>query len=315
MKIESNETPEIIVPLGQALKDARLVASLSIDEVAEQLHLSLSTVRDIEDNLNQIHEDKKYPDIYLRGYLANYAKLVGIGTLESYVEYQQLSAIQSKKKIQLVPDLIIPQAKKRSKLMPLTLLTVVVFGTVLYLGQTPEVSQLEKLTSPSETIAEKVKPVPVVNLDVQKRVQPIKKSDKTTEALNTKKPVKPQKSAQTENVGKVAEPVVAIVEAKKKAPLSERVTTPEKTVEATPVNLEMMTLTFSDECWTEISDASGQRIAYGLYKKGRVLTLSGIAPFKLKLGDPSVVEIEYNDQVIEGKFRPGRTARFSVPLS
>ena len=54
MEIDDRESPDIIVPLGKALKDARLLAALSVDAVAEQLNLASRIVRDLEDELDDV---------------------------------------------------------------------------------------------------------------------------------------------------------------------------------------------------------------------------------------------------------------------
>ena len=135
MKTESDKPTEIIVPLGQALKDARIASSLSVDEVAKQLNFAPSTIRDFEDNLEQALLAQKYPVIYLRGYLANYAKLVGLNTLELFVEYQQLASVQKKPKKLVASQLIIPKAKKSSKKFPIFILLIIVIGIVLFFYQ------------------------------------------------------------------------------------------------------------------------------------------------------------------------------------
>ena len=61
MTTMNNQEQTIIVPLGKALQDARLSASLTVEEVAEQLNLAVSTVRDLEDDLDNVIENKKYP--------------------------------------------------------------------------------------------------------------------------------------------------------------------------------------------------------------------------------------------------------------
>ena len=76
---------------------------------------------------------------------------------------------------------------------------------------------------------------------------------------------------------------------------------------------QTLILKFKDECWTEVFDANGERLAFNLYKPGRELTLAGTPPFNLKLGDPLAVDVFYQDKLIEIKYREGRTANFSVP--
>jgi len=94
-----NETEnEITVTLGKALQDARIHASLTIESVATQLNLGIATVGEIENDLVELITDNKIPVIYLRGYLANYAKLVDLKNLNEFSEYQQLSSKQHKSK-------------------------------------------------------------------------------------------------------------------------------------------------------------------------------------------------------------------------
>jgi len=91
MNEEKSKTPMM---LGKALHDARNRASLSIEAAAEQLHLSVQIIRDIEDNLDDTVSSDKYSATYLRGYITNYAKLLGFDNLNTFSEYQQFSAIK-----------------------------------------------------------------------------------------------------------------------------------------------------------------------------------------------------------------------------
>ena len=91
MNEEENKTPMM---LGKALHDARTSESLTIEDVAEQLHLSAQIIRDIEDNLDETVTTDKYSATYLRGYITNYAKLLRLDNLSSFSEYQQFSVIK-----------------------------------------------------------------------------------------------------------------------------------------------------------------------------------------------------------------------------
>jgi cytoskeletal protein RodZ len=81
---------EYQMTIGNALKEKRLEANLSIEALALKLNLKPTVIDNIENNLEQMVEDKHLPNIYLRGYLANYAKAVHLSDVESYPEYQQL---------------------------------------------------------------------------------------------------------------------------------------------------------------------------------------------------------------------------------
>ncbi|GLS89770.1 cytoskeleton protein RodZ [Psychromonas marina] len=337
MKTESNIPTEIIVPLGQALKDARIAASLSVDEVAEQLNFAPSTVRDFEDNLTQILETKKYPVIYLRGYLANYAKLVGLNTLELFVEYQQLASVQKKAKTLPPSDLIIPHTKKRSKALPLFLFFVVLVVAVIYVFQKQLFNSTEQTPPVSESVVQQPadqnsnvliakgelsseNPTPEVSNNIVEAPTTVSESNllesgvAPTTVITTPEPViVPETEKQMDEVNNsIPEAPVESTDVSNSAVIDNSA---EQAVQTAQVNLETLSLAFTADCWTEVFDATGKRIAFGLYQNGRVLSLAGVAPFKLKLGDPSVVEIQYQDQIIEGEFTPGRSAQFSVPLS
>jgi cytoskeleton protein RodZ len=122
------------VPLGKALQDARLRASLTIEEIAEKLNLAVSTVRDIEDELDNVMENKKYPRVYLRGYLVNYAKLVAFGELKQFPEYQQLSDSQIYQR-NLRPSANISPVKKRGKSLLLLSVLIAVVCLVFFIAQ------------------------------------------------------------------------------------------------------------------------------------------------------------------------------------
>ncbi len=361
MKTDNTQPPKIIFPLGKALKDARLASQLSVDEVAEKLNLGPCTVRDLEDELEDVLATNKYPVIYLRGYLANYAKLVGLTTLELFAEYQQLENIPKNKPTLQHSNLIIAPRKKRSKLLPISLLLIVVIAALVYLLQQPllatlnqyipsvvpvadssdKVANVQKIelslpviakVSQSETTESEDATIDTVGETVVTEEVIISEQEPPSEALTEVKQIEPivieqvQPEVATSEVevlavsvetDKTTEPEASFdaFEAQSSARESEEVT--EQVVDKVeqPTGPENLMLAFNAECWTEVFDASGKRIAFGLYKNGRVLTLSGIAPFQLKLGDPSVVEIQYQDQIIEGEFTPGRSAQFSVPLS
>lgn len=346
MKTDSNESPKIIVPLGHALKDARLAASFTIDEVADKLNLGARTVRDLEDNLENILDDEKYPIIYLRGYLANYAKLVGLSTLELFVEYQQLEN-ENKQKASIKPaNFIIPVTKKRSKVFPILLLLIIIIGAALYFLQsktstpqqvTPNVElSIEKNTDQQSLTLPASNTESVIDVDSSEADAPVTPSKATSSSqpttnisendsknLEQKEVLVADENLQvnadinndSDQVVEKIEPSVDVM-----SPTAETVTPHvlENEAEIETDTQEISTnliLAFNAECWTEVFDATGKRVAFGLYKNGRVLTLNGVAPFQLKLGDPSVVEIQYQDKIVAGEFTPGRSAQFSVPLS
>jgi cytoskeleton protein RodZ len=72
---------------------------------------------------------------------------------------------------------------------------------------------------------------------------------------------------------------------------------------------------FSGDCWIKITDATGNDIAYGVKKAGRVMPVVGQAPFSVILGAPGSVNVQYDGEPIDISFLPSdRTGRFVLPL-
>jgi len=75
--------------LGQRLRMAREAKSLTQEQVAEELRLSLTLIKNI-DNDNFAEGDQPQ-HTFLKGYLRNYAKLVGIPEQEIMQQFDQLN--------------------------------------------------------------------------------------------------------------------------------------------------------------------------------------------------------------------------------
>ncbi len=75
-----------------------------------------------------------------------------------------------------------------------------------------------------------------------------------------------------------------------------------------------LSITYSGDCWTEITDAGGRRLFFDLGKSGRTVNLSGEAPFNVLFGDAANVSLEVNGSSfnIPASDRRGRTARLTI---
>lgn len=329
-----------IATLGKALQDARLSASLTVEEVAEQLNLAISTVREIEGDLAHLIENKKYPHIYLRGYLANYAKLVALEKLNQFPEYQQLSGSQTHPK-NLRPSIKVSPAKKLGKWLLLSFILIAVVCLGFFIVQQAFSSESEAELPKSEKIKadneNSVTDVEVINATASEKEVPnvVEGSENTTsqkedtfveQNIAVKTPAVTADVAIKENVNPAMTkpaPQTIILKASASEPKKEVIIKNQVNAqqllfepEVTAVNaltIESLQLTFSADCWTEIVDVKGKRLAFDLYKQGASITVKGEAPFRLKLGDPSVVTIHYQNKMFEHKFAAGRTVRFTVP--
>ena len=86
-------------------------------------------------------------------------------------------------------------------------------------------------------------------------------------------------------------------------------------VEVVPEDGELRILvSYSGDCWTEITDASGRRLFFDLGKEGRTVELSGQPPLNVLFGNADNVSLQVNgaDYSIGAAERRGRTARLTI---
>ena len=75
-----------------------------------------------------------------------------------------------------------------------------------------------------------------------------------------------------------------------------------------------LSLTFTGDCWTEISDASGRRLFFEMGRAGRTVEVTGIAPFAVLFGNVDNVSVLLNgSEYPVSTNNPGsRTARLTI---
>ncbi|WP_372880161.1 RodZ domain-containing protein [Psychromonas sp.] len=317
-----------MTPLGLALHNARLEASLSVDEVAGRLNLGRSAVRDLEGDITALIESGKYAPIYLRGYLANYAKLVALKSIDEFAEYQQLAKSPKPESSLKATASAVPAGKK--KLIPLwfVFILLVIAVAVGIVNQFGLLSTGSSASIETEALSEN-------NLNEgNKAFNPLPIGQEESPEVEN---VTTISSAEEQTADEQNETLETIEYIDSAEPLSNREITPivideaggteqrDTTADVTEViadaqpaqqktsGSELLTLSFVKDCWTEINDATGKRLAFGLYKEDFVLAIEGVAPFKVKLGDPSAVAINYQGKSLDRAFVAGRTANFYIP--
>ncbi|WP_198552549.1 RodZ domain-containing protein [Psychromonas sp. MB-3u-54] len=359
----NNDTDQIMTPLGLALHNARLKASLSVEQVANLLNLNESVVRELEGDVSVLIESGQYAPIYLRGYLANYAKLVALKSLDEFVEYQQLSKPQEPDSRIRATASMAPTGKKR--LIPLWLLVVLLLIAILaavLAKQSGFFIAGEPAAKVSAENSQFVAPDPALKVTTESSqfVAPDPALKVTTESSQfvaqdsaLKVTTESSEFVAGESVTDVTadssenksftinnDSLPALKETTAVAAVDEsisetvidntafqtssenKINTKDKSVavenneplESPQTALaESLYLTFSADCWTEIVDATGKRLAFNLYKKDDVLSIEGIAPFKVKLGAPDAVAVKYQGKIIARDFTAGQTMQFSIP--
>ncbi|MDF3932580.1 DUF4115 domain-containing protein, partial [Pseudomonas citronellolis] len=69
---------------------------------------------------------------------------------------------------------------------------------------------------------------------------------------------------------------------------------------------------FSEDCWTQVTDADGKVLFGALKRKGDSLELAAKAPIQLRLGFARGAQVSYNGQPVEVTPARGGTARVTL---
>ncbi len=79
-------------------------------------------------------------------------------------------------------------------------------------------------------------------------------------------------------------------------------------------NANVLELTFNEQSWTEIFDATNQRVFVGLQSPGTSTTVEGEPPFRLTVGNATGVELRYLGEEVDLPARAGanNVARFTL---
>ncbi len=307
---------------GVRLRNAREQLGLSQQAVAERLCLKVSTVRDIEDD----KAPAELASTFLRGYIRSYARLVHIPEEELLPMIEKQAPIRAAK---VAPMQTFSLGKRRKKrdgwLMSFTwlVLFVVVGLTGAWWWQNHKAQQQEITTMADQSSAE-------LNASGNGEGQSVPLNNDAastpTEAPNTAAttPVEPAAPAATAQAP-AATAHSNVVVPPSQAPITSPATQPTATVNNSPLPTDQAGITspsathalvmnFNGDCWLEVSDASGKKLFSGVQRKDATLNLSGQAPYKLKIGAPAAVQIQYQGKPVDlSRFiRTNQVARLTL---
>ena len=315
---ELSEDMEVVGP-GQMLSDARTKLSLSVEDVAEKLKFKITLVENIEHDVF----DQSLPATYNRGYLRSYAKLVNVDADEVLSAYDMLGVAEvQRSEMQSFSNLTEKQAE-HSRIMWFSYFIVALLLGLMVLwwfqepallvdenshpkadsistqnvsGEQAEEQQLTKLSTLDNSAVESIPPASLQQNGIIDEPNAAQATNKTADKISAE---------QTLNN--------AIREESKELTVKAAVT---KEEQASDTVLSTAVFTFSGDCWVNIYDATGERIAWGVKKSGYVMTITGKAPLKVTLGKPELAAIVFNGEAVDmSPFNVGNIAKFTLPLT
>ena len=307
MNTEATHDQNEALTTGARLRNAREQLGLSQQAVAERLCLKVSTVRDIE-------EDKAPADLastFLRGYIRSYARLVHIPEEELLPGLEKQAPLRAAKVAPMQSFSLGKRRKKRA-----------------WWWQDHKAQQEEITTMADQSSAElnnnQSQSVPLdTSTTTDQAMATTPTSPVDTTATNTQTPavtapapaVDPQQNAvvppSQANVDTAATPAPAATTTPDgAAPLP----TDQAGVTTPAVDPNALVMNFTADCWLEVTDATGKKLFSGMQRKDGNLNLTGQAPYKLKIGAPAAVQIQYQGKPVDlSRFiRTNQVARLTL---
>lgn len=212
--------------------------------------------------------------VFAKGHLRKYAQLVGVDEADVFADYYQLTRSERVPP----PVVVVGRSRVSQELSPgpwIAVIVVIIVAAATYWWFAVQ-SETEVAPSPG-----------------------------------TDEPVAPEQDA--ESLAAVEQPVVvtsAIVEDEQPPAASQ----PRPEPVQVPDGETRVSLIFSGDCWTEISDATGQRLFFDMGRNGRTVELAGRAPFAVLFGNSEnvSVRVDGNDYPISPSTPGSRTARLTI---
>ncbi|WNN43323.1 cytoskeleton protein RodZ [Winslowiella toletana] len=324
MNTEATQEKSAVNSTGERLRTAREQMGLTQQNVAERLCLKLSTVRDIE-------EDKSPADLastFLRGYIRSYARLVHVPEEELLPMMAKQAPVRAAKVEPMQSFSLGKRRKKRDGwLMIFTwlVLFVVVGLTGAWWWQNHKAAQDDLVSMADQNSGaegDNSQSIPLTDSSnandsvTDTAAQPVA-ADNSSAAASDNASVPANTSADTANA--VVSPSQAPIDnaaapVANSQPANGLLPTGNADVSAPAVDPNAIVMNFNADCWLEVTDAAGKKLFSGMQRSGGKLSLAGTAPYRLKIGAPSAVQIQYQGQPVDlSRFiRSNQVARLTL---
>jgi cytoskeleton protein RodZ len=270
---------------GERLAAARREQQITVLEVAKELHLDEPKVRALEQN----KFDVLGAPVFAKGHLRKYAMLVGVDNDDVLQDYYKLNRASG------MPPVVGKVRKSVRETSPgpwiativILIIAAAAYWWFLVADESPPAGP-DLRPATSEPQSPELGGTGVID-----------------------------DGAPSENAGDIVDNSSAGIETvvvELPDQVAVQVAPPVSTTAIPEAGQVRLTMTFSGDCWTEISDASGRRLFFDLGREGRSVNVSGEAPLSVLFGNANNVRVRVNgtDYSISPADRRGETAKLTI---
>ena len=271
--------------IGQVLKAARLAQVMSAQDIARQLRLSEKQIEAIEED-----DHSKFPNqIFLRGFIRNYAKLVREDTKKFSQLLGETFPPTSTQAITFSVDgtPFIPDHKKSKGNLIILLIVVLVSSLLVYEvyrsgGDDPKTNENIENGTVAETIIQLETEIEQVPEDNQNQLSSVIKSNGSDFNVLIEEVEVDQQGGDSLDKEQKVETALEVED---------------KPVESGGGGT--LRFKFTGESWVEVKDAEGKKIFSQTSPGNTEETVNGSPPFSLTIGNAASVRLFYNDEPVD----------------
>ncbi len=301
------------IDIGALLVEARKNLNLSITDIATQLNLSKLIINQLENN----QFSGNLPLAFVRGYVISYATKVGldITMIKQAFDKQMGKEIVSLKRVESLSVFEKNRYNFNSNNISFKIISLLIILVIIFFAgragwnkyNVINVSDSVQLETTDENLTSKEAILDINTISEDSELNQNEGID--TSNINTL----------NLDIVNVSEKLISSIDDDEKLALDNIITSSESNKSQDNIttdffaSLEDIILNFSADCWVQIIDASGNELAFGIKKPGKVMTLQGVPPISIILGDPSVVDLSFKGNTIElSQYRAKRRVEITL---
>lgn len=318
--------PEVLaatrVNPGETLRQARENNGWTLAEVALKLNLTASSLSNLETGAF----DKLPGHTFARGYIRAYAKLLGMDQASLVREFDLYTGTDANgSNVHSLGRIEEPVRVSHTilRIVSLLLLIAVIGGGFIWWQDQTSMRAKDLVGLAPEHVE-------VEGADGTTRIHPI---DEPEDQAVAEAAVEGQAPVATEGAPEQsATTALALPSAPAAAPLTPAATpltqpapapavaapvapavAPATPAAAPAAGAGKVSVQYTADCWTQVTDATGKVLFGGLKRKGENLEVSGKSPLTLRLGYARGAQVSYNGQPVDiAPFTSGETARLKL---
>lgn len=311
---------------GERLQAARISVGMTLDDVANKMHLSTEILNSLEEN----NFDDITAPIFVKGYLRAYARLVSVNEAEIIQQYTQyytdgdppISSIRN-----TMPEINADDARVKWT----TYTVILVLITLLFMWwwnryqQPTETVSLEsealsssgvlKLPQQDRVTSSDITSLPAANTLINESIDKEESlNEPVQEALTLSLDTEPQSEASDQAVE--AMPPSTQHESDTIVNESARVNNVKNEALAAPIpeTDKDLTIIVNADTWADIRDANNNKLVYDLLRAGDIINVEGNKPYRAFFGNGYGVNLKFKGKELDlsKNIQSNNTARIKI---